>query len=300
MLQKLAAVSPAVVNPIFRHASEVLGRSLDGLDAFETDRPRNEDVQLAVFLANHAHWQLLRDAGLDGDCSAGLSLGEYNHLVQIGALTFDTALQLVAARGAAYDNGPRGAMAAVFPVEAEAVADAIARSRQFGVIEIANYNSPSQHVIAGDRRSLDTAMRILEDDYAANTVMLDDRLPMHCSLFAPVAAALWPALHAATITSPVPPYMPNVLGRAAEDSTPDGIRTSLAAQVHQPVHFRHAVDAFADAFPGCAFVEVGPKSVVYNLLSKKWRSFQRYKTDAEAGVFVDSIASLAKNLQRAA
>lgn len=300
MLQKLADVNPAVVDPIYRHASEVLGRSVHALDAAPDGATRNEDVQLSVFLANHTHLQLLRHAGIDGVCSAGLSLGEYNHLVHIGALRFEAALHLVAARGAAYDAGPRGAMAAVFPAEEDAVHDALAQAAAHGVIEIANFNSPTQHVIAGDRPALDAAMRILEDEHSATAVMIDDRLPMHCSLFAPVATSFWPALQAASFDTPVRPYLPNVLGHAAADCTPDGIRASLAAQVHRPVHFRHAVDVLADTFPECAFVEVGPKSVVYNLLAKKWRPFRRYRTDGDAGVFADSLSAMVTELRHAA
>ena len=123
---------------------------------------------------------------------------------------------------------------------------------------------------------------------------------MHCSLFATVATSFWPALQATTFATPMRPYLANVFGHAAPDCSPDGFRASLAAQVHQPVHFRHSVDALADTFPDCAFIEVGPKSVVYSLLGKKWRPFRRYKTDAAADVFADSLAAMVKELRRAA
>jgi len=87
MLEKLVARDRESVQWIER-ASDVLGRDLarhyrsdnDGIFA------RNRDVQIGVFLANHLHWQSLERAGLRAGCSAGLSLGEYNHLVHIGAL----------------------------------------------------------------------------------------------------------------------------------------------------------------------------------------------------------------------
>ena len=95
---------------------------------------------------------------MDGDASIGLSLGEYNHLLHIGALAFEDALRLVAARGAAYDQGPLGAMAAVFPVDEAAVLDAIERLAPVGIVEIANFNSPSQFVLAGDRAAVDAVL----------------------------------------------------------------------------------------------------------------------------------------------
>ena len=98
-------------------ASDALGRDL--ARHYHASNPdifaRNRDVQVGVFLANHLHWQNLERAGIHADRSAGLSLGEYNHLVHIGALEFDDAVRLLDGRGAAYERGPSGKMAAVFP-----------------------------------------------------------------------------------------------------------------------------------------------------------------------------------------
>jgi [acyl-carrier-protein] S-malonyltransferase len=301
MLRKLLDVFPAVAAPVFERASDVLGREVLSLDG---DVPAaiisNADVQLSMFVANHVHAEILRGESIEADFSIGLSLGEYNHLVHIGALDFESALRLVAARGAAYDRGPAGAMAAVFPVDEEAVVDAISRARSAGTLEIANYNSPTQHVIAGDRQSLDAAVAILEEEQAASCIVIDERLPMHCSLFSPVAEMFAPALDAAPFRVPVRPYLPNVLGAFADDASPAHLRTLLARQVSSPVRFRQAIDMLFDFAPGSVYVEVGPRSVIYNLLSRKWHAFRRYKTDAEAGVFAETIAGTARELRRAA
>jgi len=54
--------------------------------------------------------------------SLGLSLGEYSHLVHIGALELDDALRLVDERGRCYDEAPPGTMATVLTVDRETVA----------------------------------------------------------------------------------------------------------------------------------------------------------------------------------
>lgn len=300
MLRKLAALRPDVVDPLFRRAEDVLGHSVAEHDVAEAPVARNVDVQVSVFLASRAYWEILRAEGIEGDASVGLSLGEYNHLVHIGALGFEEALRLVALRGAAYDQGPPGAMAAVFPVDEDAVVDAVARARVRGIVEIANFNSPTQFVVAGERAAIAEAVRILDDEHAATAVVIDERLPMHCSLFAVVAERFRPSLAAATVHVPHRPYVPNVLGRFAEAPTPDSIRSLLADQVQMPVRFRQAVDAMSDRFPGAVYVEVDPKGVLYNLLSKKWRPFRRYKTDADAPRFASAISDLVQELRRAA
>ena len=109
-------------------ASEALGEDLRerfaGPRGFE---PRNNrDVQLSVFLTTHLHLVALQAAGIDAALSLGLSLGEYNHLVHVGAIPFADAVRLVSARGQAYDAGPRGMMVAVVGPDTSAV-ESVAR-----------------------------------------------------------------------------------------------------------------------------------------------------------------------------
>ena len=303
MLRKLLDIRPAVVAPVFDRAAAILDSPVLSFDVPDTDGSRhtpNDVVQISVFLANHAHWQILRSEGIDGNLSLGLSLGEYNHLVHIGALEFDDALRLVAARGRTYESGPRGSMAALFPVSEEEVRDAIRRVAHPGVLEIATFNAPSQQVVAGDRAGVDAVARIVEEEHAATAVVTEERLPMHCSLFAPVAERLQPALEAAPFSAPRLPYLPNVLGEFCDEPAPDVVRSLLTAHVWRPVRFRHSIDCIANRFDDMSYVEVGPRSVIFNLLGKKWRSFRRFRTDADPEVFDASLDAAVRQLRNAA
>ena len=300
MLQKTSALYPRIALPILRCASDVLGRDViadDGGSIDGTPLP-NTKVQTSMFLANHIHWEILRSHGVDGDLSVGLSLGEYNHLVHIGALGFEDALRLVAARGEAYERGPIGAMAAVFPALEDEVRYAISRSS--GTVEIANFNSPTQHVIAGHRPAVDETARVLEDEHAASCVVIENRLPMHSSLFSPVADLFRPALATAAIRAPQRPYLPNVLGCFSDDVSPSRIRALLAAQVCSPVRFRHSIEMVSERFPDSAYVEVGPRTVIYDLLNRRWKPFRKYRTDAPTEEFAVALADTVRGIQRAA
>ena len=114
MLQAAASLDESAA-ALLRDACNVLGREL--LHDDEAPKPRsNRDVQVGVFVATMMHLVALESHGARATGSLGLSLGEYAHLVHIGALEFADALQLVDARGALYDRGPAGMMAAVFPM----------------------------------------------------------------------------------------------------------------------------------------------------------------------------------------
>ena len=110
------------------------------------------------------------EEGIDARYSLGLSLGEYNHLVHIGALGFEEALRLLEARGDAYDASPEGAMASVAPVglaEAETIA-------AVNGLDVALHNSPRQQVLSGARQDLDAALKQLD---FIQPVFIEERSP---------------------------------------------------------------------------------------------------------------------------
>lgn len=280
MFERLLAIDP-LSREILAHASDVLGRDLSR--HYQADNPEifatNRDVQVGVFLANHMYSESLRAAGVTAAFSLGLSLGEYNHLVHIGAVGFEEALRLVSARGALYDAGPDGAMGSVFPLEYPHLAAAVALARAHGCLEVAVFNSPVHHVLSGERAALERALDLLEREHFIEGVVIEPRIPMHSSRFEPVGHALRPVLDQVGWKSPTRPYLPNVLGRFVEDPGPAQFVTLLSQHVHRPVLWRQSIDCIAGHVERAVFVEVGPRRVLCNILNKKWRREPRFATD---------------------
>lgn len=281
MLERLRGREDAM--RVIEEASDVLKRdilahySAANESAFETNR----DVQVGVFVANHAHLRSLEARGVRASLSLGLSLGEYNHLVHIGAVDFADALRLVEARGAAYDAGPRGAMISVFPLALEDLEPIVERARAHGPIAIANLNSPMQNVIAGSPDALAAACVELEDAGCA-CVLIESRVPMHSPMFEPAAEVFRPALERAPWRSPALGYLPNVTARPEPSPSCSRIAELLRLHVHCPVLWRASVDFVADSVTRPVFVEVGPRSVLCNLLSRSWHKVPRFHTDVDA------------------
>ena len=280
MLQRVVHAFPPA-KKIVDLASEVLGRNLLGIyEGGESVFDRNRDVQVGVFLTSHLYLTVLRDNGIDAQMSLGLSLGEYNHLVHIGAIDFADALVLVNARGKVYDEGPRGMMAALFPLDVADVEDIVNRASLCGCIQVANFNTPSQFVVAGETEAVKAAMRIAEEDYSIDPVIIEKQIPMHTTVFRPVSDALLPHLRVANFRKPRRPYVSNVLGKAVDNAQPEQIVELLARHVYSPVLWRHAIDSIVERQPDAVFVEVGPRGVLYNMLQKRWHANQKFKTDA--------------------
>ena len=300
MFERLLAVAAGNA-AIFEQASDVLGRDLRGHYRAENAEifATNRDVQIGVFLANHMYCESLRVNGLTAAFSLGLSLGEYNHLVHIGALTFEAALRLVDTRGRRYDAGPDGAMASVAPIDDCELAAVVERARARGGLDVAVFNSPTQHVLSGDRTAVELALEILEQEHFVDGVVIEPRIPMHSSRFAPVGRALREVLDEVAWKPPARPYLPNVVGGFVEAPGADGFATLLAQHVHRPVLWRQSVDFIVEHVERAVFVEVGPRRVLCNSLNRKWHSNPRYATDPGDDQPA-SLAPLIEELARAA
>ena len=120
---------------------------------------QTEITQPAVLATDIALTRLLAAYGVQPDMVMGHSLGEYGALVAAGALTLDSALEAVSARGREMTKvsvADNGAMAAVFApmAEIQRVVD-----QADGYVVIANINSTSQAVVGG---ATDAVERIIE------------------------------------------------------------------------------------------------------------------------------------------
>lgn len=297
MIARAAALAPAC-DEVLENASQILGRDLRAHYGASPTTPLalNRDVQVGVFLANHLHLTALEALGGRGDRSLGLSLGEYNHLVHIGALSFEDALRVVEARGALYDAGPAGVMASIFPLAEPELRQVIESSASLGVIEIGNYNSPTQHVLSGEGAAVRRALELLERDHFVQGVIIEERIAMHCSIFAPVAKRLRPHLERVAWRKPWSPYLPNVTGEPLASPTPADFVRLLTEHVHRPVRWRASLEQVVATLPEAVLVEVGPRAVLYNLLRKGWLTNRKLKTDDVDGSPVTLLAT-ARELQ---
>jgi [acyl-carrier-protein] S-malonyltransferase len=307
MIERALQLSPDANTALMRAASEILGRDL--LAHYHSDRPAilgtQRDTQVGVFLANHLHLRSLERAGVDADVSLGLGVGEYNHLVHIGALTFVEALRLVEARGVACDAGPGGAMAAVFPLEHGPLDAVVARALEQGKIEIGEYSSPTEHILSGERPAIEAAVRILRYEHLVEAVVLEPSVAMHSATFWPVVRTFLPALQQVRWQQIARPYLPNASGRTLRSPTPGDLIYALVLHVWRPVRWRESIDLLLRQYPGASFVEVGPRRILTSILQHHWARQPKLHTDPRPGehptrAFDTVVGFLRNSTQRAA
>ncbi len=178
----------SLARKLFRTADEVLGYPVSKLcfEGPEKELKLTRNAQPALLIVSTIAFRLL---GEDPFMAAGHSLGEYSALIAAGALTFEDAVLLVHKRGTYMQEAVpvgEGSMAAILGCSYKEVKDAL-RAVTEGVVEIANWNSQEQIVIAGGSRAVARACAILKP---ARSIMLPVSAPFHSRLMKKAADRL--------------------------------------------------------------------------------------------------------------
>jgi [acyl-carrier-protein] S-malonyltransferase len=293
MGRDLCDTYPEIKRDYFDRADELVGFSLSRLcfEGPEEELVRTEIQQPAIFLVSVAIWSLLKQRGIQLGAVAGHSLGEYSALVAAGSLDFAAGLTLTRRRGelmAEVGTRTGGIMAAILGLAAPEVEAACAESAHAGVVEVANFNSPSQTVISGEEAAVTLAMEAARARGAQRTIRLQVSAPFHCSLMAPLARAFEPELQRVSFSDPRVPVVANVT--ADYESEAHDIRSNLVRQLASPVRWSASVQRLvADGFD--TFVEVGPGKVLSGLMRGIDPSVTAHRTD-DAGTLEKTVATL--------
>ena len=223
-----------------------------------------EYTQPSILLCSVVMKKILDLKGVKPDIGAGHSLGEYSALVAAGSLDFATALKVVRMRGKfmqeAVPDG-EGAMAALLGIERKKVEEVLGGIKD-GVVEPANFNSPGQIVISGEKRAVERAVEELKKNGAKRAVFLPVSAPFHCQLMKPAEDKLAKYLDDCEFKDLGFPIVTNVDAKLIERG--NDAKDSLRRQVSKPVRWEESVLKIIEQGID-VFIEVGPGKVLSGL-----------------------------------
>ena len=222
--------------------------------------------QTAIYTMSCAALEAFREkhAEIVPVACAGLSLGEYAALYASGAFDFTTGLKLLARRAELMDEACRetaGGMASVLKADPKVIEEACRECD----LDIANYNSPGQIVISGEKGKLARTIEVLRAKGVSRIVELNVAGAFHSRLMAGAGEKFVSALAAADLKMPAIPVYHNYTADAARDLA--ALRDNLARQVSGSVRWegclRRAVATGADTV-----IEFGPGAVLTGLAKR--------------------------------
>lgn len=253
-IEELCARCSQVANVDLRHLLTV---------AEDEELKLTQNAQPALCFMGLGLTMLLRRHGIEPAAAAGHSVGEYAGLAASGAVGAPDVVMAVAERGRAMaEAAPAGtsSMAAVLGLDATAVEAALE-----GVSDAwpANYNTPTQTVIAGTTAGLEVAAKRLQEAGAKRVLPLNVSAAFHTPLMAPAAERLRAALDRIEWRAPRIHVMANLTGRPHQGG--DRIPHVMETQLRSPVRWSACVGALLEQ--GCdTFIEVGPKRALTGMM----------------------------------
>jgi malonyl CoA-acyl carrier protein transacylase len=248
-------------------ADATLGYSIRALSV---DDPRGElgltqFTQPALYVVNAMTYRARQEDGAPApDFVAGHSLGEYNALLAAGVFDFGTGLRLVRARGALMGRVRGGGMAAVVGIGPDRIAEILKESEAGGRLDVANFNSFDQTVIAGPRDDLEAVKPAFEAVGVRAYIVLNVSAPFHSRYMRDAMKEFAGTLAGEAFAAPAIPVVSNVTARPYES---DEVRETLGRQIGHSVRWLDSMLYLLDA--GVAdFEEVGPGSVLRKLVAQ--------------------------------
>ncbi len=258
---------------LVEEASDVAGRDLAHL-LIEADAETLKDTrnaQLTTYVSSLMVLDAVQRLGIDADCCAGHSLGEYTALAAIGAISFDDGVRLVAERAAAmHDAGQAqpGTMAAVLGLDDDQVE--VACGLADDDVWVANYNAPGQVVIAGSNAAVQSASDHARQLGAKKVMALPVAGAFHTPYMAAARTRLREAIAETEIRDTDIAVVSNV-DALAHDRGEDWTAL-LSAQLTSPVRWKHCLQTLErmnDPSSGAlAIAELGPGGVLSGMAKR--------------------------------
>lgn len=246
-------------------ADAVLGYSLRELCLEDPGRNlRNTHyTQPALYVVNSLTWlAAVGEGGRLPDYVLGHSLGEFSALFAAGVYDFESGLRLVAERGRLMGQVTGGTMAAVSSVDA-ALVERVLLDEGFSDVDIANYNAPTQTVIAGPADSVNRALPALKAA-GARCAPLNVSAPFHSRYMADAAEEFGRLLDATAFAPPKIPVIANVDARPYETGE---VAATLRRQIASPVRWTDSVRLLMGQ-GDFTVRELGPGKVLTKLIDR--------------------------------
>lgn len=209
---------------------------------------------------------------------AGFSLGEYAALTAGGVISdVEKGLEIVKQRGhwmseAGKDaNGENmGGMVAAFG-KREQILACVEASREEGILEGVNFNSPQQTVVAGDKEALGRFKANAKEMGGLKVVPLSVGTAFHSPMMAPAEGKLKDLLSASDLKKPTVKIYSNITGRdmleGAEGDLSLWMADLMARQAKTPVYWQETIENMcADGIE--VFIELGPGNTLSGLGKK--------------------------------
>ncbi len=253
---------------VFQTANKVLGYSISDLcfNGTEEELTKTINSQPCILTVSLAALEALKEkTNIEIACSAGHSLGEYAALYTAGVVDLETVLKLIQKRACLMNEAAEntdGAMTAVLGLSDEAV---INITKELENVYVANFNSPGQVVITGDKSAIEASLAIFKEKGAKRVIPLAVSGAFHSPLMKNAGNEFTNFVKTFTFNNANIPVFTNV--DASKTLNGEEFREKLPEQIYSSVLWTQIINNITNS--GITnFIEIGPGKVLAGLNKK--------------------------------
>ena len=283
-----------LVRTLYQQAHEITGSDIAGISFTGPAEKLKQTkyTQLAILVHSVAIASLLNEQEIKPEYLAGHSLGEYSGLVAAGSLSFEETVRLVSLRGDLMNEAGKrrpGTMAAIIGLPQSTIDEICHESTtKDESVQMANFNSPLQTVIAGAVPAVERAITAARTAGAKRALRLAVSGAFHSELMEYARKGLADAIGKAPISRAKIPVIANVTGQPVVEV--DDIRSLLIEQLTRPVRWAESMERLVVEGVD-TIVEVGPGNVLSGLMRRTHRGVSVFNTDT-----IDNVSGLGEAL----
>ncbi|BBD07300.1 ACP S-malonyltransferase [Desulfovibrio ferrophilus] len=253
----------------------------------DQDMADTRALQPALTVTNLTLWMHAAKK-IKADSFAGHSLGEYAALAAAKVLDVEKVLELVSLRGKlmAEAGAPDQGMTALLKLSQEDAEALVVTAREQSGAEliVANYNTPGQFVISGQKPALEAAAAIAKEK-KGRAIPLPVSGAFHSPLIDEAAQELKVQLLKADWRTPEADVFFNAT--ASTEGNPEIIKDIMCRQMVSPVRW---IEINQTQYRGGSrtFIEIGPKGVLAKMLGQNLKGLDKDWT----GTNLDTMAAI--------
>jgi [acyl-carrier-protein] S-malonyltransferase len=272
----------AICRQTFEEASDALGFDMARLcfdgELSAGNLNQTEFAQPALLTAGISVFRLLQQEGLVKGGLMGLSLGEYTALVAAEVLDFAQGVALVHRRGQIMaELAAEGGMMAVMGLTRETLERICKEAQGHGFVACANFNTPEQIVISGEKPALDYCVQLVKAA-KGKAIPLKVAGPFHTPLMEAAATAFKQEFAGLKAGAPVLPIISNVTADVLGIDDFKDLPGHMARHMISPVRWTESVQKAA-TMDGTRFIELGSGNTLVNFVKKIDPNLEAYQIE---------------------
>lgn len=202
------------------------------------------------------------------DFTLGHSLGEYCAMYCSSVMDLTTTIRAIQKRSELMDEATKtskGTMAAILGASIENIETSIKKAGEFGLVQVANYNDPTQTVITGEIPAVNKACEFIKEKGAKRIVPLAVSGGFHSKLMDSAKDGFVDFVKDLNINNAITPVITNIDAKVTVSA--EDFRTKMPSQINSSVMWVQSIQKAIEEGVN-TFIEFGNGKVLAGLNRK--------------------------------